>query len=456
MANITDFTIAQTATIAEAFRALNHNKAGILFATDESDRVVGAVTDGDIRRQLLTTNDMQVAVSVCMSRDFVRVVAGTSREKILKLLDSRITAVPTLGEAGELVDVVSANTLRLDRERQMFARARAPARISFGGGGTDLTHYFDVNGGVVINATINKFAHATLRRHDDAHVVIVSRDLGVTAEAPCLADLKCNGEMDLIKALVALIEPDFGFELEIASDFPVGSGLGGSSVVAAAVIGCFNVFRTDPWDRHEIAEMSFQVERLILKIAGGWQDQYASVFGGFNLMEFTADHNMITPLRLESRVMRELEESLLLCYTGRSRNSGNIHDDQKVRMQSDEGAQQIAIDQKRITMEIKRHLLRGELSDCGRLLHEAWVSKKKYSPMISSPELDAIYDHAMASGALGGKLLGAGGGGYFLFFAPPFGRHRLQAEMQALGYETDRILFDEAGLQTWKIRMGDE
>lgn len=453
MIKIPDFTIAQTATIAEAFRALNHNKSGILFAQDGELRIVGAVTDGDIRRQLLVDNDMQAPVSACMSRSFVSVPHGAPREKILKLLDARITTVPMLDAEGRLLDVISASTLRIDEEGRMYARARAPARISFGGGGTDLTHYFDANGGVVINATINRFAHATLRQRDNGSICVVSHDLGETLQADSLADLPHEGSLQLIRSLIHLIEPSFGFDLEVSADFPVGSGLGGSSVVAAAVIGCFNEFRSDPWDRHEISEMSFHVERLIMKVAGGWQDQYASVFGGFNLMEFTAEHNTITPLRLESRVIRELEENLIICYTGTSRSSGNIHEDQKVRMQSGGDSAEIAATQKRIAADFRRYLLRGDLTQCGQLLHEAWISKRRFSPLISSGELDAIYDHAMAAGALGGKLLGAGGGGYFLFFAPPFGRHRICEALQARGFQTDRIMFEEAGLQAWKVRQ---
>jgi len=454
MVKVVDFTIAETATISEAFHALNHNRAGILFAHDQDGRIVGAVTDGDIRRRLLVDSDMGAFVSTCMSQKFVSVPQGAPRERILKLLDSRITAIPMLDQDARLVDVISASTLKVDQEGRMYARARAPARISFGGGGTDLTHYFDSNGGVVINATINRYAHATLRQRDDERIYVVSHDLGRTLEADSLDALDEEGDLQLIRSLIHFIRPTFGFELEVSADFPVGSGLGGSSVVAAAVIGCFNVFRADPWDRHEISEMSFQVERLIMKVAGGWQDQYASVFGGFNLMEFTSDHNTITPLRVESRVIRELEESLILCYTGKSRNSGGIHDDQKVRMESGGEAAEMAAAQKRIAADFRRYLLRGELGECGRLLHEAWVAKRKFSPLISSGELDAIYEQAMAAGALGGKLLGAGGGGYFLFFAPPFGRHRICDALQARGFKTDRVMFEEAGLQAWKVRRG--
>ena len=150
-----------------------------------------------------------------------------------------------------------------------------------------------------------------------------------TVEAENLAALGCDGELALIKSVIRLIKPPYGFDLDVSADFPVGSGLGGSAVVSSAIIGCFNEFRSDQWDRHEIAEMAFQAERLMLNIPGGWQDQYATVFGGFNHMEFSSDQNTIVPLRLEPTVIAELEESLVLCYTGHNHDSGAVHRDQK-------------------------------------------------------------------------------------------------------------------------------
>jgi len=271
-------------------------------------------------------------------------------------------------------------------------------------------------------------------------------------EADNLAALGAEGELALIKSVIRLIKPAYGFELEVSSDFPVGSGLGGSAVVSSAIIGCFNEFRGDQWDRHEIAEMAFQAERLMLNIPGGWQDQYATVFGGFNHMEFSSEHNTIVPLRLEPNVIAELEESLILCYTGSNHDSGAVHRDQKAQHQSSD-AVAAAARQKEVTREIRQHLLRGRLLDCGRLIDEAWHAKRKLSSKISSNELDAIYDLAKANGAIGGKLLGAGGGGYFIFFVRPFERYPLIAALEGKGLRCSRITFEENGLRTWKSRI---
>jgi D-glycero-alpha-D-manno-heptose-7-phosphate kinase len=446
-------TIAETETIEEAFRRLNVNMLGILFAQDPDGRVVGAVTDGDIRRKLLGGGSIAEAVATCVNRNFVWALAGGPREQILKLLDQRVHVVPILDSERRLVDVFSRDLFQLSEESEVFARARSPVRISFSGGGTDLTHYFvDHDGGSVINATIAMYAHATLRRRSDARIKIYSHDFRCTVEAENLAALGSDGELALIKSVIRLIKPVYGFDLDVSADFPVGSGLGGSAVVSSAIIGCFNEFRSDQWDRHEIAEMAFQAERLMLNIPGGWQDQYATVFGGFNHMEFSSEHNTIVPLRLEPNIVAELEESLVLCYTGFNHDSGAVHRDQKAQHQTND-AVVAAARQKEVTREIRHHLLRGQLLDCGRLIDEAWHAKRRLSSKISSDELDAIYDVAKASGAVGGKLLGAGGGGYFIFFVRPFERYSLIRALEDKGLACSRIMFEENGLRTWKSRI---
>jgi D-glycero-alpha-D-manno-heptose-7-phosphate kinase len=446
-------TIAETDTIEEAFRRLNANMLGILFARDAEGRVIGAVTDGDIRRRLLTGLSIHGQVTTCINRDFVWAPAGGPREQILKLLDQRVHVVPILDSDMRLVDVISRDLFQLGEEGEVFARARSPVRISFSGGGTDLTHYFvDNDGGAVINATIAMYAHATLRRRNDDRIRIYSHDFRRTVEAESLATLGSDGELSLIKSVIRLIKPPYGFDLEVSADFPVGSGLGGSAVVSSAIIGCFNEFRSDQWDRHEIAEMAFQAERLMLNIPGGWQDQYATVFGGFNHMEFSSDQNTIVPLRLDPNIIAELEESLVLCYTGLNRNSGSIHRDQKTHHESSD-AVAAAARQKEVTREIRRHLLRGRLLDCGRLIDEAWHAKRRLSSLISSGELDDIYELAKTNGAVGGKLLGAGGGGYFLFFVRPFERYPLITALEDKGLSCSRIAFEESGLHTWKSRI---
>jgi D-glycero-alpha-D-manno-heptose-7-phosphate kinase len=424
---------------------------GILFVLNDDQQVIGVATDGDIHRALVANADPNSTIKHTMTRDFVRSSVGTPREQILKLLDHRIKAVPILNTKGHLVDVAFRDFFPLKPQRRIVARSRSPVRISFGGGGSDLTHFFYEHGGAVMNASISMYSHAVLRKRDDPSIQIHSNDLKVTVRAESLNQLlEDESRLPLITSLLKLIKPDYGFELQIGSDFPVGSGLGGSAVVLSAIIGCFNQFREDRWDNYEIAEMAFQAERLHLGIAGGWQDQYATVFGGFNFMEFHHDNNIVHPLRIGDDLLTELEESLLLCYTGQAHPKG-VHNDQKKEMQKEEILQAV-IQNKEVTFRLRKHLLRGQLFQFGRALDEAWQLKKKFSTMISSPELDAIYDLARTNGAIGGKLLGAGGGGFFLFYSHPMKRFALERALEDQGFKTQRFSFDSRGLQTWALR----
>ncbi|HEY5802027.1 MAG TPA: sugar kinase, partial [Burkholderiaceae bacterium] len=277
-----------------ALAQIDANGNGIIFATDGAGRVTGLATDGDIRRRLLAGATLDDPIASCLNQDFVWADKATPRELLLKQLDHRIRVIPLLDAERRLTGIVSRDHFPVQTERRTYARARAPARISFGGGGSDLTHYFSGEGGAVINTTVSVYSHATLRISGDEQVRIHSRDLNASLHAPDLRTaLAQPGPFGLIQALLKVVQPDFGFELFLHSDFPLKSGLGGSAVVSAAVLGCFNEFRRDRWDLHELAELAFQAERLYLGVAGGWQDQYASVFGGFNFMEFRMEQNIV-------------------------------------------------------------------------------------------------------------------------------------------------------------------
>lgn len=422
------------------------------MATDACGRVVGLATDGDIRRELLNGRTLDDKISTCINADFIFDNPATSRELLLKKLDHRIRVIPLLDAERRLVGVVSRDHLPVRAEDAVFARARSPVRISFGGGGSDLTHFFSGQDGAVINTTISLYSHATLRIRADEKITIHSLDLKDVLKADSLQQaLKKNDRFGLIKALLRTVQPDFGFDLYLHSDFPMNSGLGGSAVVSAAILGCFNQFRRDQWDSHELAELAFQAERLYLGVAGGWQDQYATVFGGFNFMEFTMDQNVVHPLRIHPDVLLELEESLILCDTGVAHNSGDIHEDQR-RQMSDCSIRQHVSTNVELSYQIRNQLLRGKLLDFGYSLHEAWQFKRQFSDKISNGQLDRIYEEARAHGALGGKLLGAGGGGFFLFYVPPFKRHELIQHLEGLKLRVQPFRFEQEGLRAWTVR----
>lgn len=446
------YQITPNASLREALAHIEKNHMGMILINDSDDAVIGIATDGDIRRKLLGGSSLDEPISICTNTEFIWADENTPRESLLKQLDHYIRVIPILDKDRRLLDVVTRDRLPVPLETRVYARARAPVRISFGGGGSDLTHYFSEENGAVINSTVSIYSHATLRKRADSKIKIVSQDLKATLNAESLADaLRQTGPFGLIQALLKTTFPDFGFELYMHSDFPMKSGLGGSAVVAAAVLGCFNQFRQDKWDAHELAELAYQAERIYLDVAGGWQDQYATIFGGFNFLEFRMHQNLVHPLRIHPDVMLELEESLVLCDTCTIHDSGDIHKDQRKNMEKSDVRDQVKANVE-LTYKIRDHLLRGRLHEFGLALDEAWGLKRQFSNKITNSSLDRLYQGALANGAIGGKLLGAGGGGFFLFYTPPFSRHKLVDYLSECGHIVRPFRFESEGMRSWTVR----
>lgn len=443
-----NYSIDKKETIQDALKKIEANHLG-LVVVKEGDKVIGVLSDGDIRNVLIRKNDFNIKISEVVNTKFTYLFEkDSSRENILKLLDTRIRAIPILTENYILKDVVSVNDIDWSRSNNVISKAKSPVRITFAGGGTDLTSYYYDSDGIVFNATINKYTHAVLERRLDSSIQIISYDLDEKVCVNDISDLKLDGALDLIKSIIINLNPSFGFNLYTYSDIPSGSGLGGSAVVASAIIGAFNNFRDSKLDIYEIAELAFQSERITLGLDGGWQDQYATVFGGFNYIEFNDKGNVVNPLKISSDTLNELEDTLLLCYTGKNHNSGYIHDDMRSQMKKAD-QKKYAEKSKEIAYKMKSKLLQGKLNDFGLLLGEAWKIKKKFSDRISNDDLDAIYEYAIEKGALGGKLLGAGDGGYFLFYVPTKNKMNFIKHMKIKNMQVDNFNFDELGLRTW-------
>lgn len=450
--NLDSFVISIDSTIKEALIKIEINHKGFVIVQNGDFRVVGISTDGDIRRKLMEGFLLEDSISLCINSEFTSAKFDTPRELLLKQLDHKIKFIPVLNDECNLISIVTKDFIPEIVEQRVFVRAKSPVRISFGGGGSDISSYFTENKAAVINATISLYSHATLKISDNEKIFINSLDLNDSIEFKNLEELKSHrGKFSLIIAVICTINPSFGFDLFLYSDFPMSSGLGGSAAVTSSILGCFNQFRNDKWDKHDISEIAFQAERLHMGIAGGWQDQYATVFGGLNFMEFNPEQNVILPIRLNSETIVELEESLLLCYTGVSHDSGNIHSDQKEQTKSLAVKDRIQSNVD-LTYEMRNHLLRGRLYDFGVCIHKAWELKRGFSSKISNPWLDEIYSGAIQNGAIGGKILGAGGGGYFLFYVPAFERIKLMNWVQRNGMICTPFVFENQGLQSWKVR----
>lgn len=450
--DLDNFTIDVKKSIKDTLERIELNHHGLIFGIDDNQKVIGVATDGDIRRFLINGSNVNDLLLNCINTNFIWANRDTSRETLLKKIDNKIKLIPILGTNGELIDIVTKSNFPTQIEDEIYVRAKSPVRISFGGGGSDLTHYFVDQPGAVINATINIYSHALLKPRFDEKIIIHSSDLNQKIKVESLSELyNLKSDFSLVISTIKAIQPDFGFELFLNSDFPMKSGLGGSAVVAATILGCFNHLRKDKFDNYELAELAYQAERIYQGISGGWQDQYATIFGGINFMEFNFDKNQVHPLRINNDLIYELEENLILCYTGMNHESGEIHDNQKEKMK-DANIKELVRKNVKLTYQMRDQLLRGKLLEFGNSLHDAWQLKKNFSNNISNSNFDGLYDFAKANGAIGGKILGAGGGGYFLFYCSPYEKLNLVNALRERGNEVRNFRFDGNGLTTWSIR----
>lgn len=338
----------------------------------------------------------------------------------------------------------------------MIIRSKAPLRISFAGGGTDVEPYLSERGGVVLSTTIDKYAYGSLRFRPDRQIIVTSLDYDVVARYKLDEPLVYDGNLDLVKAVIRRLnreDSEQGLDLFLHSDAPPGSGLGSSSAVVVALIGLFKHWLHLPLTNYEIADLAYGIERVDLGIKGGKQDQYAATFGGFNFIEFYRDATIVNPLRVPPDVLNELHYNLLLCYTGKTRLSARIIDTQvQGYVQRQEEVVRAMDELKRIAIDLKNALLQGRLNDFGALLHEGWMNKKKMAAQISDPGIDELYETARRHGALGGKMSGAGGGGYMFFYCQFDRKHIVAAQLERLGAQVVDFNFDFAGLQTWEVR----
>ena len=449
--NFEKFLIHESATVKDALATIESNTLGTVIVVNYEKTLRGSITDGDIRRYLMMDGSLEDSVIKVMNENCRQVSEGCDRESYLKLLDNGVKVIPVINHNHQVVNIVTIQNIPQVESTKIYARSRAPVRISFGGGGSDLTHYFDENPGAVINAAISIYSRSTIRKRIDSRIRIFSSDIDCVVDVASVNELTLSSDLKLLEHIVKVVAPDFGLDLYVNSDFGVGSGLGGSSSVCLAVLGCFNEFRDDRWSKQEMAELAFQIERLHMGVSGGWQDQYAAAFGGINFIEFSQNRNDVSSLKLETETLLELQESLVLCNSNLTHQSGDVHDSQKVSMQSDSVRSLVARNVE-LTYEMKHFLLRGKLDFFGEALNTAWSYKRRFDASISSGYLDEIYDGAVKNGASGGKLLGAGGGGFFLFFVTPFKRQRLVDFLKSKGLSIAPVIFDEAGVTSWKFR----
>ncbi len=341
----------------------------------------------------------------------------------------------------------------------MIARSRAPLRLGLAGGGSDVSPYCDRHGGYVMNVTIDKYAYATIDGSDDGKVEFIAQDVGVSETArPDAVDL-APGPLQLMKGVYRRISAQFldgrapAVRIRAHSDAPPGSGLGSSSTMVVALVTAFVEYFGLALGEYELAQLAYEIERKDLGLSGGKQDSYAASFGGFNFMEFYADDRVIVnPLRIKDWIWAELESSLVLYFTGVSRASAHIIDQQSRNIIEGHASSLDAMHRlKEEATRMKEALLRGDFVHLAEIMQAGWVAKKQSADCVSNPEIDAIERLGFAHGARATKVSGAGGGGFMMFISDPASRVGLVRALAGAGGVVYDAHFTHHGATSWRV-----
>lgn len=342
----------------------------------------------------------------------------------------------------------------------MIVRSKAPLRLGLAGGGSDVSPYSDLYGGLILNASINLYAYCTINVKNDNKIFIDAPDIGLAVQLDASLQLELNGELDLHKGVYNRIVRDFNilvplsFKITTYSDAPPGSGLGSSSTMVVAIVKAFVEWLSLPLGEYEIARLAYDIERNDIGLSGGKQDQYAATFGGFNFMEFFKDDRVIVnPLRVKRWIVDELEASMILYYTGASRSSASIIDEQK---QNTSQGNALAINAmhaiKQSAINMKEAVLKGDIAAFTNILGNSWESKKMMAHAISNAYIESVFKVAIDAGAKTGKVSGAGGGGFVMFVIDPVKKVQIIKALNELeSGKTVPFQFSEGGCHGWKI-----
>lgn len=345
----------------------------------------------------------------------------------------------------------------------MIIRSKAPLRLGLAGGGSDVSPYSDIYGGLVLNATINLYTYCTIEEIDEDRIVINSYDANCFESYPLSSELGIDGNASLIKGVYNRIVVDYdisprGFRITTYNDAPVGSGLGTSSAMVVCILKAFIEWLSLPLGDYETSRLAYEIERKDLKLSGGKQDQYAAAFGGFNYMEFLKeDLVIVNPLKIKRWIVDELEASIVLYFTGASRSSAKIINEQKENTSKGNNEAIEAMHKiKQSAIDMKLALLKGDMRAFADILGKGWENKKKMANAITNPMIQEAFDTAIPAGAISGKVSGAGGGGFIMFMVEPTKKKEV---INALGKLSGFVMpfqFTEGGAHGWKIYDTDK
>jgi D-glycero-alpha-D-manno-heptose-7-phosphate kinase len=327
---------------------------------------------------------------------------------------------------------------------------RSPVRISFAGGGTDLPAYYECFGGAVLSTAINKYFYTILGKRSDGRIQVISSDLRVFETWRNIAAMDIQGSgLEIPLAVLKELGCDISVDLFLASEIPPGTGLGSSASVCVNILATLTTYLNQPLSKYDLAERAFHIARDVLGRHVGRQDEFAAAFGGLNLITFRCNGlTEVQPVDLEPGLLRDLQSSLMLFFTGAAHHSWTILQEQEKSTKTQNGATVEALHDVRALVDRMLTALRtGDLNAFGALLDEGWQAKKRISGKISNPRIDHLYDLARSNGALGGKITGAGGGGFLLLYCEPHCQDAVRAALTAEGIQEMAFAFDQAGAQ---------
>ena len=347
--------------------------------------------------------------------------------------------------------------------KDFIIRSRAPLRLGFAGGGTDLSPYCDIYGGCVLNSTIDRYAYTTIEKNADDLVTFYSQEKDLKVNFECKDKIEVSQDLIIHKAVYKYFikkynnSKNISLKMSTFCDAPPGSGLGSSSTLVVSMIHAFVELFSLSMDDYEMSQLAYYLERNVCGFEGGKQDQYSATFGGFNFMEFGSDNSVnIIPLRVKNWIINELEASTILYFTGISRDSSKIVNEQSRNVSENTNEAIEALHEiKNEAINMKINLLKGNFEGIKNSLTIGWQEKKKSAYSVSNSHIDKIHYAALDSGASAGRLSGAGGGGFMLFFVPAPNRIKVIKTLNEFGGYTTNCHFTEKGSQAWKIPLGN-
>jgi D-glycero-alpha-D-manno-heptose-7-phosphate kinase len=327
---------------------------------------------------------------------------------------------------------------------------RSPVRISFAGGGTDLPAYYEQFGGAVLSVAINKYFYTILGSRSDGRVQVISSDLRVFENWQDIANMPVQGsDLEIPLAVLKELSYKLAVDLFLASEIPPGTGLGSSASVCVNILKTLTSYLQRPLSKYELAERAFHVARNVLRKHVGKQDEYAAAFGGLNYITFNKDGStQVDPLDLPSDLVREFQSNLMLFFTGAAHHSWNILREQEALTRSQSSTTVDALHEvKLLATRMRQGLERGQLHEFGELLDESWRAKRRVSSRISTPRIDKLYALAREHGAIGGKITGAGGGGFLLLYCEKNFQQDVRDALRRDGVNEMAFAFDSQGAQ---------